>query len=152
MTKLLMPRPQVTLSHRVVHINLPILQSVIQLPSLCRIYAPFSFLKINHTVWDEGAMSCTCTGTLTCTIQMLPMKVTVVLGPVIITSQFLEFGQLDNSQKSWMNSWAVFLVQLLDVPCRVPVSWQIVCRQTMKHQPWIRWTSFIFPSTTSCGR
>jgi hypothetical protein len=124
-----------SLADCVVHINLPIWQSVIQLPSLCRIYAPFSFLKINHTVWDEGAMSCTCTGTLTSTIQMLPMEVTVVLGPVIITSRFLEFGQLDNSQKSWINSRAVFLVQLLDVSCRVPVSRQIVRRRTMKHRP-----------------
>jgi hypothetical protein len=50
---------------------------------------PFSFLKIDNTVWNECAMSRTRTTTLSGAIQVFPMCITIILCPMVMTSGFL---------------------------------------------------------------
>jgi hypothetical protein len=57
-----------------------------------RINLPLAFLEIYHTMWDKCAMPRAGTCSLAGRVQMIPMKVSEVLGPVIITSRFLGIG------------------------------------------------------------
>ena len=82
---------------------------------------PFSLLKVDHTVWDECPMSCTCACTLTSRIQVFPMDVAVILRPVITAFRFLGTCQLINSLYSCKNSRIASVVHGLNVPHRAPV-------------------------------
>jgi len=53
---------------------------------------PLSFLKINHTVRDEGTMSRTSTRSFTRAVQVVSMHIAIILSPVIIALRFLESG------------------------------------------------------------
>jgi len=51
------------LADRVINIDLTVI-CLATLLLLCHIYLPLALLKVNHTVWNEGAMS----GTTTCAL------------------------------------------------------------------------------------
>src|SRR6202162_2260013 len=96
---------------------------------------PFSLLKVDHTVWDECPMSCTCACTLTSRIQVFPMDVAVILRPVVTAFRFLGTCQLINSLYSCKNSRVASAVHGLNDPHRAPVLPQIVHHRTVKHRP-----------------
>src|SRR6266436_869918 len=85
------------------------------------IYSPLPFLKIDHTMWDKGTMSCARTCTLACRVQMFPMEISIILCSVIITLRFLDMCQLINERFFFENSQAVFEALWLHVPRRALV-------------------------------
>src|SRR6202042_1950156 len=86
--------------------------------SHCWIYSLLPFLKIDHTMWNKGTVSCACTCTLPCRVQMFPMEICIILCSVIIALRFLDMCQSIHQRFFFRNSQFVFEALWLYVPHR----------------------------------